>query len=76
MLIGHSSLLLFLTGAIILLVIPGPAVMYDSIWALLAGSVASHFRTNVRLRRVQHNVSGGALIALGLATAFSGAKSK
>jgi len=28
MLIGHSSLILFLTGAVIILVIPGPAVMY------------------------------------------------
>src|SRR3954454_12811464 len=28
MLINHSSLLLFLTGAAIILVIPGPAVMY------------------------------------------------
>ena len=28
MLIGHSSVFLFVTGAAILLVIPGPAVMY------------------------------------------------
>src|ERR1700746_192421 len=28
MLIGHSSLLLFVTGAAIILIIPGPAVMY------------------------------------------------
>ena len=28
MLIGHSSLILFVTGAVIILVIPGPAVMY------------------------------------------------
>jgi hypothetical protein len=28
MLIGHSSLLLFVTGAAIILLIPGPAVMY------------------------------------------------
>jgi threonine/homoserine/homoserine lactone efflux protein len=28
MMISHSSLLLFLTGAVILLVIPGPAVLY------------------------------------------------
>jgi len=28
MLIGHSSLILFITGAVILLVVPGPAVTY------------------------------------------------
>ncbi|HTT32358.1 MAG TPA: LysE family translocator [Methylomirabilota bacterium] len=48
----------------------------DSAYALLAGVVAERIRRSVRLRRVQRNVSGGALIALGLASAFSGAKSK
>jgi threonine/homoserine/homoserine lactone efflux protein len=48
----------------------------DSVWALLAGTLAHHFRRSVRLRRAQRNLSGGALIALGLASAFSGAKSK
>jgi len=45
-------------------------------WALLAGTVAERIRGSVRLRRTQRNLSGGALIALGLATAFSGVRSK
>jgi threonine/homoserine/homoserine lactone efflux protein len=44
----------------------------DSVWAVLAATVDERFR----LRRAQRNVSGGALIALGLASAFSGAKTK
>ena len=48
----------------------------DSAWAVLAGTVAERFRSNFRLRRAQRNVSGGALIALGLASAFSGAQTK
>jgi threonine/homoserine/homoserine lactone efflux protein len=48
----------------------------DSLWALLAGTVAQQIRRNVRLRRMQRNVSGGGLIALGLASAFSGTRSK
>ena len=48
----------------------------DSIWALAAGSAAELFRQNVRLRRAQRQVSGGALIALGLASAFSGSRTK
>lgn len=48
----------------------------DSIYALVAGTVADRIRTSTRLRRAQRNVSGGALIALGLASAFAGTKSK
>jgi threonine/homoserine/homoserine lactone efflux protein len=48
----------------------------DAVCAVLAGTVAGRFRFSVRLRRAQRNVSGGALIALGLASAFSGAKTK
>jgi threonine/homoserine/homoserine lactone efflux protein len=48
----------------------------DSVWAVLAGAVAERFRSSARLRRAQRNISGGALIALGLASAFSGAKAK
>ncbi len=48
----------------------------DSIYALIAGTVAEKIRGSLRLRRIQRNVSGGGLIALGLASAFSGAKSK
>lgn len=48
----------------------------DSMWALAASTVAHRFRESVRLRRMQRNVSGGVLIALGFASAFSGARSK
>jgi threonine/homoserine/homoserine lactone efflux protein len=48
----------------------------DSTYALIAGTVAERIRGSLRLRRIQRNVSGGGLIALGLASAFSGARSK
>src|SRR2546421_10479952 len=48
----------------------------DSTYALIAGTVAESIRGSLRLRRIQRNVSGGGLIALGLASAFSGARSK
>jgi threonine/homoserine/homoserine lactone efflux protein len=48
----------------------------DSVWALLAGTVAEQLRRRVRLRRAQRNLAGGTLIALGVASAFSGTKSK
>ena len=48
----------------------------DSIWALLAGTVAGRIRGSARWRRAQRNLSGGGLIALGLASALSGARSK
>jgi len=102
MLISHSSLLLFVTGAALLLVIPGPAVTYvvsrsnfckpptasagfcafsfRASWSIRCGrfslapwpSASAPAAASVALR----NVSGGALIALGLAFAFSGAKTK
>ena len=70
--LGHPSLQIFELGVLF-------AVMgwcSDSVWALLAGTVADRFRSSFRLRRAQRNISGGALIALGLASAFSGAKTK
>ena len=48
----------------------------DSLWALAAGTVSQRFRESASLRRMQRNLSGGVLIALGLASAFSGARSK
>ncbi len=48
----------------------------DSVYAVIAGTVAERIRGSLRLRRIQRNVSGGGLIALGLASAFSGARSK
>jgi threonine/homoserine/homoserine lactone efflux protein len=48
----------------------------DSAYAVIAGTVAERIRGSLRLRRAQRNISGGGLIALGLASAFSGSRSK
>lgn len=69
---GHATLQILQLGVLF-------AVMgwcSDSMWALAAGTVAQGFRSKARLRRAQRNLSGGALIALGLASAFSGSRSK
>ena len=70
--LGHPSLQIFQLGVLFALM----GWISDSAWAVLAGTVAERFRSSVRLRRAQRNVSGGALIALGLASAFSGGKAK
>ncbi|HUC53843.1 MAG TPA: LysE family translocator [Candidatus Cybelea sp.] len=46
----------------------------DSIYAVIAGTVAERIRGSLRLRRAQRHISGGGLIALGLASAFSGSR--
>jgi len=69
---GHAALQIFELGVLFALM----GWCSDSMWALAAGTAADHLRRNIRLRRAQRNVSGGALIALGLASAFSGARSK
>jgi threonine/homoserine/homoserine lactone efflux protein len=69
---GHATLQIFELG--VLFAMMGWAS--DSTYALLAGTVANHFRRSVRLRRARRNISGSTLIALGLASAFSGAKAK
>ena len=69
---GNASLQILELGVLFSLM----GWMSDSVWALLAGTFAAHIRGNARIRRAQRNVSGGALIALGLASAFSGARSK
>jgi threonine/homoserine/homoserine lactone efflux protein len=69
---GHATFQIFELGVLFALM----GWMSDSVWALLAGTFGAHIRGNVRLRSTQRKVSGGALIALGLASAFSGAKAK
>ncbi len=69
---GHATLQIFQLGVLFALL----GWLSDSIWALLAGTIGGKLRQSPRLRRVQRNVSGGALIALGVASAFSGARSK
>jgi threonine/homoserine/homoserine lactone efflux protein len=69
---GHATLQIFQLGVLFALL----GWLSDSVWALLAGALSNHFRASPRLRRIQRNASGTALIALGVASAFSGAKSK
>jgi threonine/homoserine/homoserine lactone efflux protein len=69
---GHASLQIFELGVLFALM----GWCSDSIWALAAGTVAERIRGSARLRRGQRNVSGGALIALGLASAFAGSRAK
>lgn len=51
-------------------------VLSDSVWALLAGTVAQVLRGNPRWTRTQRYVSGGMLISLGVATAFAGSSNR
>jgi threonine/homoserine/homoserine lactone efflux protein len=69
---GHATLQILQLGVLFALM----GWCSDSVWAVLVGTLGEHFRRSVRLRRAQRNISGGALIALGLASAFSGARSK
>jgi threonine/homoserine/homoserine lactone efflux protein len=69
---GHATLQIFELGVLFALM----GWVSDSIWATIAGTFGTRLRGNVRLGRVQRKVSGGVLIALGLASAFSGAKAK
>jgi threonine/homoserine/homoserine lactone efflux protein len=69
---GHAGVQVFELGVLFALM----GWCSDSLWALAAGTVAQRLRESARLRRAQRNLSGGVLIALGLASAFSGARSK
>jgi len=69
---GHATLQLFELGVLFALM----GWMSDSVWATIAGTLGTRLRGNVRLRSTQRKISGGALIALGLASALSGAKAK
>jgi threonine/homoserine/homoserine lactone efflux protein len=69
---GHVTLQILQLGVLFALM----GWCSDSVWAVVAGTVAERIRGSLRLRRIQRNVSGGGLIALGLASAFSGARSK
>jgi len=69
---GHATLQIFELGILFAMM----GWCSDSVWAVAAGTAAQHFRRNVRLWRAQRNISGGTLIALGLASAFSGSRAK
>jgi threonine/homoserine/homoserine lactone efflux protein len=69
---GHITLQILQLGVLFALM----GWCSDSVYAVIAGTVAERIRGSVRLRRAQRNISGGGLIALGLASAFSGSRSK
>jgi threonine/homoserine/homoserine lactone efflux protein len=69
---GHVSAQIFFLGFSFALL----GLLSDSCWAMLAGTLADRLRANLRWLRIQKNISGGSLIALGIATAISGAKAK
>ncbi len=52
------------------------AILSDGLWAFLAGFVRTYLAGNPRFLNAQRNFAGAVFIALGLATAFSGARSK
>ena len=69
---GHVTLQILQLGTLFALM----GWCSDSVYALIAGTAAERIRGSLRLRRAQRNISGGGLIALGLASAFSGSRSK
>ena len=69
---GHATLQIFELGVLFALM----GWVSDSVWAMIAGTFGTRLRGNVRLRTTQRKISGGVLIALGVASAFSGAKAK
>jgi threonine/homoserine/homoserine lactone efflux protein len=69
---GHIAIQIFSLGVLFATM----GLLSDSSWALVAGTLAGKLKSNLRWRRTQKNISGGALIALGLATAFSGSAAR
>jgi threonine/homoserine/homoserine lactone efflux protein len=69
---GHVTLQILQLGVLFALM----GWCSDSLYAVVAGTVAERIRGSLRLRRAQRHISGGGLIALGLASAFSGSRSK
>ncbi|MEM7350641.1 MAG: LysE family translocator [Acidobacteriota bacterium] len=66
-----ASQILFLGAVFVVL-----AVLSDGLWALLADAVAGWVTGSKRFLKAQRVFAGGTFIALGVATAFSGARSK
>ncbi len=62
-----AAQVLFFGGLLVLM-----GLVSDGLYALLAGSAGDWLKSNSRFLRAQRRVSGGLLIALGLAAAFTG----
>ena len=69
---GHVPSQIFFLGCSFALL----GLVSDSSWAMLAGTLAGRLRSSLRWRRAQKNISGGALIVLGIATAIAGSRTK
>jgi threonine/homoserine/homoserine lactone efflux protein len=69
---GHVPLQMTTLG----LVFVGLSMVTDAIWAIAAGTAGGWINRNPRFARGQRYVTGGALIGLGAATAFSGSGKK
>jgi threonine/homoserine/homoserine lactone efflux protein len=69
---GHVPSQIFFLGCSFALL----GLVSDSSWAMLAGTLAGRLRSSLRWRRAQKNISGGALIVLGIATAIAGSRAK
>ncbi len=69
---GSVALQTALLGAVFVVL----ALMSDSAYALLAGTLGTTLRRNVGFLRAQRWVSGSVFVGLGLATAVSGTKAK
>jgi threonine/homoserine/homoserine lactone efflux protein len=69
---GHIPAQILFLGAVFALM----GLCSDSCWALVANKLSAKLSSSTRWRRAQKNVSGGTLIAMGIAAAFSGTRSK
>ena len=69
---GHATAQILFLGILFTVI----GYFSDSAWALLAGTLAGRIRQSAHWRSAQRNLSGCGLIALGVACAFSGARSK
>jgi threonine/homoserine/homoserine lactone efflux protein len=69
---GSVALQTMLLGAVFVVL----ALVSDSLYGLLAGTLGGALRRNLGFLRVQRYVSGSVFVGLGLATAVSGSKAK
>ncbi len=67
---GHAPVQMIGLGLLFVLL----SAITDSVWALVAGTAGNWIRRSPRFARGQRYVTGGALIGLGAATAFAGAR--
>jgi threonine/homoserine/homoserine lactone efflux protein len=69
---GHATLQILELGLLFVVL----SWCTDSVYAWVGGSIGKRIRGSARLRRAERNIAGGFLIALGVACAFAGARTK